>query len=161
MTFIRFIMLFALFIGTKCLYAQQACTSSGAKSIGSGGTATYVVGQVVYNHYITEDKHLDQGILHPYEISIQTGIENDDVKLDMVAYPNPASDYLRLQWKDDNMKISDVAVKIYSIEGNLLMQRNTSTNPEQIVMTAYPKGTYLLQFIYKNELIKTFKIIKN
>nr|WP_319401299.1 T9SS type A sorting domain-containing protein [uncultured Carboxylicivirga sp.] len=152
--------LVALSVCATTVCAQEACVTSGNIADGTGGKATYVVGQVVYNHHQSADVSMTQGVLQPYEISVVTGVENKDIVLEMIAYPNPVSDYLMLKWNTSE-KLSDLQVCLYTSEGSLIKQNKVDTNPAQISMTKCIPGIYLLQVISGDKIIKTFKIIKH
>ena len=41
-----------------------------------------------------------QGVQQPYDIFALTGIELTDIELNLLAYPNPTTDFLHLQIED-------------------------------------------------------------
>ena len=93
--------IFLLAIGLTGLKAQQATTTSGGNASGSGGSASYSVGQVVYTTNTGAGGSVSQGVQQPYEISIVSGIEEQGITLTCTAYPNPTTDYLTLKIDGD------------------------------------------------------------
>ena len=59
-----------LLLGLGGLHAQENTTAAGGEATGSGGTASYSVGQVVYTTVTGTNGSVAQGVQHPYEISI-------------------------------------------------------------------------------------------
>ena len=76
--------------------AQQATTAAGGNASGSGGTAAYSVGQIVYTTNVGLNGSMLQGVQQPYEISIVYGVEDNIINIDFNLYPNPTLDFLTL-----------------------------------------------------------------
>ena len=63
--------------------------------------ANYGLGQVVYTINTGTNGSAAQGVLQPYEISVVTAIEEAmDISIEMVVYPNPATDFFKLRIKN-------------------------------------------------------------
>ena len=69
--------------GLTSLQAQEAIPATGGEASGSGGSASYTVGQVVYTTNVgTNGNSVAEGVQQPYEISVVTGIpEAKDISL--------------------------------------------------------------------------------
>ncbi|MGD0341661.1 MAG: hypothetical protein ABSA76_08155, partial [Bacteroidales bacterium] len=69
-------LLLALWLGGNsiAIHAQSTITTSGGNASGSGGSASYTIGQVVYSTITGTNGSSAQGVQQPYEISIITGI---------------------------------------------------------------------------------------
>ena len=63
-----------LLLGLGGLQAQQSPTATGGEATGTGGTASYSVGQVVYTTNTGTNGSMAQGVQQPYEISTTVGI---------------------------------------------------------------------------------------
>jgi len=150
--------LLLLGIGFNNGYAQQATTASGGDASGSGGSAAYSVGQIVYTTNTGTTGSVAQGVQQPYEISITTGLAETGINLNLTAYPNPTTNYLMLQI--DNYD-KDLSYQLFNISGKLLESNTIVANSTTIKMENYPQATYLLNVMDNNKTIKTFKIIKN
>lgn len=152
--------LLLLGLGSTGLYAQQAIPSSGGNALGSGGSVSYTIGQVVYTTNNGTNGSAAQGVQQPYEISVVTGlIEANGIKLICSAYPNPASQYVRL--KIENHKTENLTYQLYDDSGKLLENRKVEGNETTIDMSKLVIATYFLKLSESNQAIKTFKIIKN
>jgi len=142
------------------IQAQTTVPGSGGNATGSGGSVSYTVGQVVYTIAEGSNGSAVQGVQQPFEISVVTGIEEaKDISLEIVVYPNPATDFVKLQIK--NYEVENLRFQLYDINGSLLQDNKVEGNETSIVMSNYMSATYFLKVTDNNKVIKTFKIIKN
>lgn len=83
-----------------------------------------------------------------------TTAPNDEIKISI--YPNPASDYINVQDKDNVLS----NVIIYNLAGRRIKSFNTESN-QLLNITDLPKGMYLIQFLDKgNKLLTTQRLSK-
>ena len=68
-----------LLLGLGGLHAQESVNSSGGEATGTGGTASYSVGQVVYTTATGTNGSVAQGVQQPYEISTTVGINETSI----------------------------------------------------------------------------------
>jgi len=147
-------------LGLTGLQAQESVNATGGNASGSGGTASYSVGQVVYTTNTGTSGSVTQGVQQPYEISVVTGIEEaKDITLSVLAYPNPTTDYLQL--KVESEKLNDLSYQLFDMNGKLLQNQKLSGTETQINMGNYVPSTYFVRVSSGNQSIKEFKIIKN
>lgn len=146
--------------GMLTMQAQSTIPASGGNASGSGGTASYTVGQVVYTTSTGGNGSVAQGVQHPYEISVMTGIDDaKDISLEIIVYPNPASDYVKLKVK--NLEIENLSYKLYNLNGSILLDSEIHAEETDISMQTLLSSTYVLKVIQGQKEVKTFKIIKN
>lgn len=152
--------LLLLGLGLTGLHAQEAIPASGGNASGSGGSSSYIIGQVVYITNTGLNGSVAQGIQQPFEISVVIGIEEAKfITLQCVTYPNPATDFLILKvYNYENMSLS---YQLYDINGKLLENKKVEGNETSIAMSNLIPATYFLKVIQSNKEVKTFKIIKN
>jgi hypothetical protein len=142
------------------LEAQNSISASGGNASGSTGTVSFSVGQVVYTEYTGTNGSVAQGVQQPYEISVVTGIEEaSDISLEIVVYPNPATDFIML--KIENYEAKNLRYQLYDLNGSLLRENKIVGNETSIVMSNYMSATYFLKVTDNTKLIKSFKIIKH
>jgi hypothetical protein len=142
------------------IQAQNTIPASGGNASGSGGSVSYSVGQVVYTTNTGTNGSVTQGVQQPYEISVVTGIvEAEDISLEMVVYPNPATDFIKL--KIENYEVQNLRYQLFDINGSLLQDNLIVGNEISIDMSNYMSATFFLKVTDNNKVIKTFKIIKN
>ncbi|MDD4385775.1 MAG: T9SS type A sorting domain-containing protein [Bacteroidales bacterium] len=140
--------------------AQESINATGGDASGSGGSASYSVGQMVYTTNAGTNGSVAQGVQQPFEISVVVGIEETHgIQLSVSAYPNPTTGYLEL--KVENEKLKDLSYQLYDMQGKLLQNEKITGNPTRIVMSNLVPATYFVKVIQDNKEVKTFKIIKN
>jgi hypothetical protein len=153
--------LLLLGIGFNNGYAQQSITASGGDALGSGGSAAYSIGQIVYTTHTGMTGSVAQGVQQPYEISITAGLLETDIKLNLSAYPNPTTNYLMLEI-DASTSLSNqsMSYQLFDISGKLLESKSILENTTTIKMEQLVRATYFLKVSNNNKEVKTFKIIK-
>jgi hypothetical protein len=156
-----FIALFCLPIGLFALKAQETIAASGSNANGSGGTASYTVGQIVYGSSTDSKGSITEGVQQPFEIFVVTGIEQSKgVTLECSVYPNPTTNSLILK-ADENILKEKCVITLFDINGKLLKKKEIESYETTIDMSSYLPATYFLKINQNNIEIKTFKIVKN
>jgi hypothetical protein len=149
-----------LAFGLTGLHAQEAISASGGNGSGSGGSASYTIGQVFYNVNTGSASKEFQGVQQPFEISVVTATEEaKDISLDFIVYPNPTSDYVIL--KTGTYDVTHLHYYLYNNNGVLLGNNIVQDYETTISMLNLKPSTYFLKIIDNNKVIKIFKIIKN
>lgn len=148
----------------SCLYltilqGQSTIPTTGSTASGSGGTATYTVGQITYKTFSGTNGTVAQGVQQPYEISVVTAVENTEgITLEYKVYPNPTSGQIILTIKPfdgDNFRY-----RLYDLNGILLQDKRIESEESEISLESYSYSIYFLKVIDDFQEIKIFKIIK-
>jgi len=148
--------LFFLF-GIGVIHAQESTVTSGGEATGTGGEASYSVGQVVYTTNTGNNGSVAQGVQQPYEISTTVGVNETTINLELSVYPNPTTNYLTLKVEDN----TQLSYKLYDLNGEVLKSNAVNSVSSQISLEELPSAIYFLNVIKDNQIIKAFKIIKN
>lgn len=148
-----------LLFGLGVMQAQEAITATGGESMGTGGTASYSVGQIVYRTITSVTGSASQGVQQPFEIQVVTGINEKFINLIMNVYPNPSTNYLTLNVEEKESSLFNY--QLYDLQGKLLKSNQLTSNNTLINVEKLPKATYFLRVNKNNKEVKTFKIIKN
>jgi hypothetical protein len=145
--------------------AQESVNATGGNATGSGGSASYSVGQVAYKTHTGTNGSVAEGVQQPYEISVVTGLEEaKNISLTVSAYPNPTTDYLTLEI-DGEVQTQYIA-SLYDMNGKLLQSEKITGNQTSIDMSNLVPATYFVKVVVESshdlslKEIKTFKIIK-
>jgi len=147
-------------LGLAGAQAQESVNATGGNASGSGGTASYSVGQVVYTTNTGTNGSAAQGVQQPFEISVVTGLEEaKGINLSVTAYPNPTTDYLILSIVD--FEASELSYQLYEMNGKLIESNMLEGNQTSIVMSNLVPATYFLKVTEGKKEVKSFKIIKN
>jgi hypothetical protein len=140
--------------------AQEAMPVSGGEAAGSGGSASYTIGQVIYTTNAGASGSVVQGVQQPYEIYIVSGLKEDrEIGLSCIAYPNPSTNVLNL--KVNSEMIHDLSYQLYDAKGTLLKKIKITGDETSISIEEIAPATYFLIVTENNNEIATFKIIKN
>lgn len=148
--------------GVIGLQAQESVNATGSNALGSGGSASYSVGQVVYTTNTGTNGSVAQGVQQAYEISVVTGIkEAAGINLSVSAYPNPTTDFLTLNVDAPTiLSIQSLSYQLYDMSGKLLQSQKITSHQTTIVMRQLVSATYFVKVLESNRNLKTFKIIK-
>ncbi|MCW3070741.1 MAG: hypothetical protein JWO44_631 [Bacteroidetes bacterium] len=139
--------------------AQQGTVAAGGDASGSGGSASYSIGQVDYITGTGAGGTATQGLQQPYEIYVMTGIEKTGIALSMSIYPNPTTEQVTLNVKD--LSANGMSYTLSDAQGKLIKQDKLTGNETIISMVELHKATYIITVMDGTNTVKTFKIIKN
>lgn len=148
-----------LLLGLGGLQAQESPTASGGEATGTGGTANYSVGQVVSTTNTGTNGSVAQGVQQPYEISTTVGVNETTINLELSVYPNPTTNYLQLKIED--FELSTLNFQLIDLQGKVIENKKVTATTSTINMETLPKAIYFLNISDNNQIVKTFKIIKN
>jgi len=150
---------FFVLLSSIGLHAQETVPAACGDATGAGGSSSYTIGQVVYTTNTGTNGSVAQGVQQPYEISITVGVEITEIKLDLVAYPNPTNNTLTLNIGNYNNE--KLIYQLYNMQGELLDSKQVISSSTIIGVQDLPVSTYLLNVLDNKSLIKTFRIIKS
>ncbi|MDG4945695.1 T9SS type A sorting domain-containing protein [Weeksellaceae bacterium KMM 9713] len=145
-------------MGLTGMQAQESINASGGDATGTAGSVSYSLGQVTYTTQDSSTGSVAQGVQQAFEISV-LGVEdlvNKDIQL--AAYPNPTSDFLKLLVKEDNL--SDLSFQMFDAQGRLLLANEIKDQQTLINMSSLPTATYFIKVSQAQKPLKTFKILK-
>ncbi len=116
-------------------------------SLGECITATHSAG----NYVLTQGLHQNSYVI--------TSVENLAKDINISVYPNPTTDLITIDLlssagHNNVMTVTD-------INGKVLQQVEVINEVEQLSFSNYANGIYFLTIKQENQLIKSFKIIKN
>lgn len=149
-----------LFVGiTNGIYSQKNIVASGSDANGVGGHVNYTIGQLDYYSINAVGGSVSGGVQQAYEIYITTGLNEKTVSLDMVAFPNPMLNYLTLKISQD--KIDNLSYSVFNANGELIVEDRITQESTTIPTSDFTAGIYIVKITDKNQIIKTYKIIKN
>ena len=77
---------------------------------------------------------------------------------ELIAYPNPAKDFLYLKTSDPNVKIKSAT--FYSILGNVVADVQINANYSEIRVDRLKQGKYLMRYVLSNNTQKIIQVIK-
>jgi hypothetical protein len=148
-----------LLLGLGGLQAQESPTAAGGEATGTGGTASYSVGQVVYTTATGTNGSVAQGVQQPYEISeVLSSPDFSELVKDLKIFPNPTTDVLTLSMSNATNLALDY--QIVDMNGKVILTQKSIGNETNITVSSFPSAIYFLKITNQNKEVKTFKIIK-
>ena len=140
-------------------YSQESVTASGGNATGTGGTASYSIGQTTFTSQTSSGGLITLGVQQPYEIVTLGNEDFAKINLVMSAYPNPTIDVLHLMVGDD--KWTDLSFQLFDMNGKTVSKlQKMTTSKTSVSMQELQRGIYFLTITNGLNTIKIFKIIK-
>jgi hypothetical protein len=100
-----------------------------------------------------------KGFNKPYEISIITEVNHPSLsQMDLMVFPNPTSDYVRLIVGGTDML--NVFYELLDLNGRVLIKERIAGNETNILMNQFAAGTYFLKVSKDHQELKVFQLIK-
>ena len=131
----------------------------GGVDIGTGGTVSYSVGQLVYSTDQSAGGSLAQGVQRPYRLA-SVEIKPSAPALNFAVLPNPTDGDLLLRLSDKPEE--SPVYKVTDLKGRELLEGTVSYPDTEISLAGFASGTYLIQIQNtKNKPLQTLQIIKN
>ena len=101
-----------------------------------------------------------EGVQQPYEVQVITGIDNaKNLSLLLSTYPNPTTDFLTLHVED--VASTTLHFQLVNMNGQILRDQPISNKESVISFLDLSSSIYFLKVLDNQDLVKTFKIIKN
>jgi len=152
----KFTITFALLGICSTGFSQSNTLAGGGEATGSGGSVSYSVGQVDYINSSGTGGSVNQGVQQPYELFVAGISEGGLISLNM--YPNPTSDQLIIEI-DETLK--DLSFDLTDMNGKVLISQTIKDKETLLNLKEFASGSYHLVVQHENEIIESFKIIKN
>lgn len=154
----QFALSILILLSIPCLAQESILTASG-NATGSGGEASYSVGQVAFKTVESAGGTITEGVQQPYEILFMTGIEDDrSISLDCFVYPNPATSAVKL--RIDRPSPEKYSYHLKNSNGQIVSEMQIETRETVIPLSGLPAGTYILTLLDDNKNVTTWKVIK-
>ena len=149
-----FILIAILSLFTTRGFTQQVISSGGGYIEDSLFQLSWTLGETITGTVTDGTYTLTQGFQQA-NLKV-TGLEVLNENLFVEAYPNPTSDFLYIK----SPGIDNLKAELYSLEGKLLQIMDLNTDISQVDFTGLPSGTYILKVKQKEQVLRSFKVIK-
>ena len=149
-------MCFFISIGS---FAQSVISSSGNSTSSGDLILSWTIGEGIISTLGNNDIELTQGFHQPLVVDvIAVGIE-EDLILDIIAYPNPTYDKVMFEGGDP---VGIYHIRIVDKLGRVLEQKSIPFQEFILEMGKYNNGTYLIEVVEdKTGKRKIFNIVKS
>jgi hypothetical protein len=155
---VKLLPLVVLFVITHNLKGQETHVVSGGNASGSGGSASYSLGQLFYTEYKDQGGNTSAGIQQALEVFTLTDSDAIALTLETIAFPNPTPDYLNLILKNHGDR--KLNYFMFDTAGRHILQDTVREDITVIDMNSLATGIYILKIYQHKKELKTFKIIK-
>ncbi len=136
----------------------QLVSTSGESFKNTNYQLDWSIGEILTETHASPQNSLTQGF-HQGKYIITAFDQINDLRFEISAYPNPATDFVTLTINSDKVERSQF--KLSDINGKELQTGRLTGNRQQIDLSGIAAGSYFIKVIFNNASIKTFKIIKS
>lgn len=150
----------AIFVGGLLLVnvsAQEAVVPGGGYHQGNGVSISWTLGELAIETFVAGNKILTQGFQQP-DVILVSVVNPGEKSPNIIAYPNPASDYLYIGIMSDFTE--NLSLHIYDSTGRLLVRDKIDSPLWEIPFHAYEPGLYVVRIYLDTQPVKDFKIMK-
>lgn len=137
--------------------AQESLNAGAGTASGTGGSATYSIGQLHFESTESASGSVGAGVQQPIEIYKLAA--KTDSKLVISVYPNPASSRIYIQLGSYPSK--ELQYLLFDMSGKQLAHERITQQQTPISLETFPPGTYMLAIQERHTKLQTFKIIKH
>ncbi len=155
----KLILLLLLNILSLSVFSQSVISTAGNTTSNSDYILSWTIGEGVISCIGNENIELTQGFHQPLLVDvIAVGIE-DDLLLDIIAFPNPTYDKVMFDGGDQS---GIYHIQVVDKLGRVLEQRSVPYQELTLEMSKYNNGTYIVEVVQdKTGKRKIFNIIKS
>ena len=155
------VLLILFFIGAFTLAAnsQSSIVSAGGDASNSSGSVAYSVGQVAVTYQSNNINTIAEGVQQTYEISTIV-VNYPGINIKAVVFPNLTINYIQLSLTNFDLSNRKIEGRIYDSNGKFLTLMDIMELETIIDLSKFATGTYYLSLYEKEQLLKSFKIVK-
>lgn len=105
----------------------------------------------------------DSTLVKDLEISLEEPLDEleSESKNRIIAYPNPVTDLLNVDWVNDTKSVSQI--NVFSINNSNIFYKkvNPYQNSLELNFSGYPPGVYIATVTFSDGSRQSFQILKN
>lgn len=130
-------------------------SGTGTTDITISAQANPGIPRTCYLTYVSGGEMLLVEVKQQTPVGIECGRE---VSQDLSVYPNPTTHLLHVKNENTNMSIKNYS--IHDMYGRTILNESSGSNDFTIDMKSYSSGIYLLKLIFDDQIIGTYKVVK-
>ena len=154
----RYVVIVLLFFFFGSAYSQTVISSAGKTSSSANFIVSWTVGETLVATLGNANNNLTQGFHQPLLVDVLPTSLEDDMVLDMVAYPNPTYDKVFFKGGDPN---GTYHIRLVDKLGRVLDQKSVPAAKLEVEMGRYTNGSYLIEVVEdRSERRVIFNIVK-
>jgi len=148
-------MLLLPFLANSQSIAMEVIASSGNFYTASDGTNLHwTLGEVMTERF-ENDRVLTQGF-HQNFVVVSNVFENSDQQIRVKAFPNPTANTLTIETESD----MPLRATLFDLYGRKVLEKKLDITKDQLNLSQFSSGNYLLKVFNESGLIQIFKIQK-
>jgi len=148
---------FLLLFLCKTMHAQEVVATSGASSQTASGGISYTIGEIITETFTASGTTLTQGEQQTRLVITAINVLAD-LGYTIDAFPNPATDFVKLSVSSENIK--GLLYALYDITGKTIFIKQIESAETTIPFSDKRSGSYFLKVFAGKKEVKSFKIIK-
>ena len=154
----RHVIFVFVFFFSGSAYSETVISSAGKTSSSANFIVSWTVGETIVATFGSANKNLTQGFHQPLLVDVLPTSIEDDMVLDMVAYPNPTYDKVFFKGGDPN---GTYHIRLVDKLGRVLDQKSVPAGKLEVEMGRYTNGSYLIEVVEdRSERRVIFNIVK-
>ena len=155
----RHVIFVFVFFFSGSAYSQTVISSAGKTSSSANFIVSWSVGETLVATLGNGNNNLTQGFHQPLLVDVVPTSLEDDMLLDMVAYPNPTYDKVFFKGGDPT---GTYHIRLVDKLGRVLDQMSVPASKLEVEMGRYTNGAYLIEVVEdKSERRVIFNIVKS
>ena len=155
----RHVIFVFVFFFSGSAYSQPVISSAGKTSSSANFIVSWTVGETLVATLGNGNNNLTQGFHQPLLVDVVPTSLEDDMLLDMVAYPNPTYDKVFFKGGDPT---GTYHIRLVDKLGRVLDQMSVPASKLEVEMGRYTNGAYLIEVVEdKSERRVIFNIVKS
>jgi len=148
---------FLLILLCTTVHAQQVVATAGATSQTTSGGISYTIGEIVTETFTASGTTLTQGFQQTKLVITAINVVAD-LGYTIEAFPNPATDFVKLSVSTD--KVKGLRYVLYDINGQVIAVKKIESTETTIPFSEISCASYVLKVFDGKKEVKSFKIIK-
>jgi hypothetical protein len=153
----RVLYVFLFMLSSTVLHAQQVIATAGATDQTASGGVSYTIGESVTETFAISSVTITQGFQQT-KLTVTAIFEVADLGYSLIAFPNPATDFVKLNVSGDNYK--GLRYVLYDLKGITIAEKQLESNETVIPFSDLGFAEYILKVFKDQKEIKSFKIVK-
>jgi len=137
-------------------HAQSNTVSSGGDATGSGGSASYSIGQIDYNNQTAASGSINEGVQQPYEFFEFIGLDEHSL-ITTSLFPNPTNEFITFELENFTQELT---YELYDQKGSIVLSGAIVNDKTQLNLQELAPGDYHLTISQEKDQIESIKIIK-
>ena len=147
-------LIFFLLFTNFCVVGQEVITNQGGTYVHSNGIIDFTIGEVIIETGTNGTLDITQGFHQTYWNIVK--IEEHDSNYQALVFPNPTSEILNIRTNN----FENITYSLYDAQKKLIIRNILSSNETLVLVNHLEQGNYFLILNNRNNILKTFHLIK-